>query len=71
MHANQLTSQLSQVFEFHPHLKRSGVQVQIEQGKVLLTGTVKSYYEKQIAQESLRDVPGIDSIDNSLEVEWR
>jgi len=54
----------------HPHLKQARVQVQNRQGKVVLTGTVASYYDKQIAQESLRGLPGIDTVDNLLNVQW-
>ena len=66
-----LATQVTQLFNFHPHLKQVRVKVQSTQGAIVLTGTVGSYYEKQIAQESLRDMPGITSIDNLLEVCWR
>ena len=68
---NTLATQVTQLFDFHPHLRQARVKVQSTRGAVVLTGTVGSYYEKQIAQESLRDMPGITSIDNSLEVCWR
>jgi len=68
---NVLANQVSQLFEFHPHLKQARLKVRNDRGRIVLTGTVGSYYEKQVAQESLRDVPGIDSIDNSIEVSWR
>jgi len=71
MTSNKLTIQLSQALRFHPHLKQTSVQVQSHRGNVVLTGTVGSYYEKQLAQETLRGVAGITSIDNSLEVNWR
>jgi len=71
MNANTLTAQVSQTLNFHPHLKQAGVQVNNTQGAIVLTGTVGSYYEKQMAQESLRGMAGITSIDNSLEVNWR
>ena len=59
---NNLANELTQMFDFHPHLKQAGVEVRSDQGHVVLTGTVGSYYQKQIAQESLRNVSGIDSI---------
>ena len=68
---NTLANQVTQVFDFHPHLKQARVKVRIDQGNIVLTGTVCSYYEKQIAQESLRNMPGVNSIENSLEVSWR
>ena len=68
---NTLTNEVTQLFDFHPHLKQTGVKVRSDQGHVVLSGTVGSYYEKQIAQESLREIAGINSIDNSIEVSWR
>ena len=68
---NGLANQVTRLFNFHPHLKQARLKVRDDQGKIVLSGTVGSYYEKQIAQESLRDVPGIESIDNSIEVSWR
>lgn len=35
-------------------------------GEVCLTGRVRSYYQKQVAQESLRDLQGLRRIRNEL-----
>ena len=37
-------------------------------GRLTLTGTVGSYYLKQIAQTIVSRVPGVELIDNRLEV---
>jgi osmotically-inducible protein OsmY len=37
---------------------------------VILHGVVSSYYQKQVAQEAIRRVEGVDEIDNRLEVCW-
>ena len=68
---NILANQVTRIFDFHPHLKQARVKVRNDQGNIVLTGTVGSYYQKQIAQEALRDVVGVTSIDNSIEVCWR
>ena len=68
---NVLESQVNRLFDFHPHLKQSRVIVRSDKGNVVLTGTVGSYFQKQIAQEALRDVAGIESVDNAIEVCWR
>jgi len=70
MNSEIQSAELTRVIELHPHLKQARVQVQNRQGKVVLTGTVASYYDKQIAQESLRGLPGIDTVDNLLNVQW-
>ncbi len=45
-----------------------GVSCRIVDGKVVLSGKVRSFYLKQLAQEILRKVDGIGSIENRLEV---
>lgn len=39
-------------------------------GQVTLRGVVGSYYQKQMAQELLRGLEGIQRIENQLEVAW-
>jgi osmotically-inducible protein OsmY len=40
------------------------------EGRVTLHGTVHSYYQKQMAQEALRRLEGVQTIDNKIEVSW-
>ena len=53
-----------------PHLVRKDLNVEVDTRHVTLTGTVESYFQKQIAQEVVRRVDGVESIDNRLEVAW-
>lgn len=53
-----------------PHLRQRNVVVFADRGYVTLEGLVASYFEKQMAQEALRDIEGIIQIDNQLEVSW-
>ncbi|MFM2095979.1 MAG: hypothetical protein RIS70_3103, partial [Planctomycetota bacterium] len=39
-------------------------------GRVVLKGVVRSYFQKQMAQETLRRIDGIVFIENDLEVTW-
>lgn len=50
------------------HFAGRGIQVAIDGDTVVLRGTVRTYYQKQIAQESVRLVQGISRIRNELEV---
>jgi osmotically-inducible protein OsmY len=45
-----------------------GVSCQAVDGKVVISGKVRSFYLKQLAQEILRKIDGIGAIDNRLEV---
>jgi len=56
--------------ERNPRLARRNLRFETEEGRVTLLGVVHTYYEKQIAQETLRHVDGIEEIHNELEVTW-
>jgi osmotically-inducible protein OsmY len=53
-----------------PYLVRRKLRFETTDGRVVLRGTVSSYYQKQMAQEALRRVEGVAEIHNHLEVAW-
>ena len=65
-----LDSRISSAIERNPHLKRRNLRFETQEGRVVLRGVVSSYYQKQMAQEALRRLEGIDCIENQLEVNW-
>ncbi len=60
--------QASHILAQHPHLGRRRVECRAESNRVVLKGEVNSFYEKQLAQEALRDIQGIEQVDNQLQV---
>lgn len=54
----------------NPHLPARSVKLEAQEGRVILRGVVKSFYQKQMAQESLKGVEGISQIENQLQVSW-
>lgn len=67
----QLANLASEVIVRHPHLHQRQVFLRADQGHVVLQGRVKSFFEKQMAQEVLRTIDGIRTIDNQLVVSWQ
>jgi len=57
--------------ERNPHIARRNLRFETNQGRVTLRGVVGTYYQKQMAQEAVRHVEGVDEIANELEVSWR
>ena len=53
-----------------PYLHRRKLRFETSEGRVVLRGTVGSYFQKQMAQEALRRVEGVAMIENNLEVTW-
>ncbi len=54
----------------NPHLNGHQVCCQEEAGIVILNGRVSSFFQKQMAQETLKRLDGVEKIVNQLEVEW-
>jgi len=52
----------------NPYLDTSKIYLVIHEGKAFLYGEVDSFFKKQMAQESLRQVEGICEIVNELKV---
>ncbi len=51
-----------------PHLLDQVVRIETHAGHVVLRGTVRSYYQKQMAQEAVWTVDGVAQVENQLEV---
>jgi osmotically-inducible protein OsmY len=54
----------------NPHLARKQLKVEARTGRVTVQGVVGSYYQKQMAQETLRKLEGVEAVENLLEVRW-
>ncbi len=70
MACTNLTQRLDNAITQNPHLVGRELKCDAESGTVVLHGTVKSYFQKQMAQEAVRHVDGVQWIDNQLEVHW-
>jgi len=51
-----------------PYFRNRRFDVEFQDGEVTLRGEVQSYYEKQVIQESVRNVTGVQQIQNLVEV---
>ncbi len=65
-----LDNQIRSALEQSPHLTGRKLRFETSDGRVILKGVVRSYYQKQMAQESLRELDGVGQIENQLEVTW-
>lgn len=54
----------------NPYVPNRQVSVEALDGHVTLKGSVGSFFQKQMAQEAIRRVDGVQLIDNLLEVTW-
>ena len=65
-----LADQVIRVVTLSPYLNQNGLEVETVDGEVTLRGTVSSYYQKQMAQETIRELDGVDVVKNDLKVDW-
>lgn len=70
MSEQQLVEQVRSAIKRNPHLRCERVLLEANEGRVVLRGTVRSWFQKQMAQESLRGIEGVHEIENLLEVHW-
>lgn len=66
----ELELRVLDALEQSPHVAHRNLRFETRQDRVILRGTVRSWYQKQMAQEMLRRVDGIGEIENQLEVCW-
>lgn len=70
MLASNLQHRVDTALRDNPHLVGHSLASETSEGHVVLRGTVGSFYQKQMAQESLRAIDEIETIANELEVHW-
>ena len=63
-----LDAKVLTALEQNPYVRQRDLRFETEQGHVTLRGVVRSYFQKQMAQEAVRRVDGVEEIHNELEV---
>ncbi len=66
-----LANEIHGTLEESPYISTQEMQINTDQGLVRLEGTVRSFFQKQMAQELIRRMDGVERIDNLLRVNWR
>jgi len=63
-----LDDRVCTALERNPYLRRGILRFETSQGRVTLRGVVASYFQKQMAQEAVRHIDGVQEIANELQV---
>lgn len=48
----------------------SGLEIEEHEGRLIVRGRLPSFYLKQLLQTRLRQVEGVASIENQVDVQW-
>ncbi|MEM7315633.1 MAG: BON domain-containing protein [Planctomycetota bacterium] len=65
-----LEDQIANAIQKTAHLNGRTLRYENKDGTVTLHGTVGSYFQKQMAQEAVRRVDGVENVSNQLQVAW-
>jgi osmotically-inducible protein OsmY len=68
--ASTLVDRIDHAISLNPHLAGRHLTIEAHQGRIRLLGIVNSYYQKQMAQETVRGVEGVEGVENRLQVSW-
>lgn len=68
--SGELLQRVDSAIKTSPHLAGHQVFCQEESGIVVLHGKVDSFFQKQMAQETLKKLDGVEKVINELEVDW-
>lgn len=67
---DSLAQQIDLAITSNPWLSGKKLRIENHEGRIVLQGRVTSYFQKQMAQEALRNIDGVAVIENQLEVTW-
>jgi len=64
----RIESAAKKSYTFKTYLKDDSISVKSTDGVVVLTGTVNQDYDKNLAEDTVAELPGVRRVDNRLEV---
>lgn len=68
--ASPLHDAVSSALRSSPYVAGARVRIEAGDGRVRLHGDVGTFFEKQMAQEVVRRIDGVQQVENLLQVVW-
>ena len=65
-----LLDKIQGALDSSPYLPNRQLRVEAQDGHVRIEGTVGSFFQKQMAQEVLLRLDGVERVENQLQVNW-
>ncbi len=65
-----LVEQVQSALNRNPYFPTRKLRVEAADGHVRIEGTVGSFFQKQMAQEVVRRLDGVERVVNQLQVSW-
>ena len=67
--SSNLATRIEHAIFHNPHLNHWGMHLKMRKGHIVIEGKVASFFEKQMAQEAVKNIQGVNTIDNRLIVD--
>ena len=66
---DRIVSSAKESYIFKTYLEGDAIDIQSKDGEVTLSGTVKQLFHKDLAQETVENLPGVKKVDNQLKLQ--
>ena len=68
--ASEIKEKIQKALERSAEVEASGITVQTEGGRVVLSGKVRAWYERDIAERAAWSAPGVTEVQDHLTIEY-
>lgn len=65
-----LKTDIQEALDFEPGIKSQNIIIKIEDGIVTLTGSVENYYEKFLAENTIKNIQGVKGVVEEIQVKF-
>ena len=66
----ELNQRIENAIVHNPHFSHRRMYLKMRGGEVVLEGKVETFFQKQMAQEALKLVEGVEHVVNHLDVDY-
>jgi osmotically-inducible protein OsmY len=70
VHASEIREKIQKALQRSADVEASRITVQIEGGRVVLSGKVRAWYERDIAERAAWSAPGVTEVQDHLTIEY-
>ena len=68
--ASDIREKIQKALQRSAEVEASGINVQTEGGRVILSGKVRAWYERDIAERAAWSAPGVTEVQDHLTIEY-
>ncbi|MDC0671960.1 BON domain-containing protein [Nannocystis radixulma] len=67
----RIVEDINEALTYSPHIDASDIEIRVDKGEVVVTGSVDDRYIKRLVEDLIEDVSGVRDVQNNLRVEKR